>query len=254
MSDNLFSPLPTANQFALGEIQDGPPIPWEATEVLSEAWEKFKANAAILIISTLVIFFASFLINMIVQLPINLITTGIQVVAEDNEALVVLVMVVGAVLGGGIQFLVNAVAMIGLTKMHLAVARGQTADLNMLASGYGRIFTLMGAQLLVGLAVFAGLLFFIIPGVILGYGLAVSQYYAIDSELGAVDCLRRSWEVMDGNKVKLFMTFLLLMIASFFVVIFTCGMGALVAMPMMGITTGIIFTRVTGRTGLPAQE
>jgi hypothetical protein len=31
-------------------------------------------------------------------------------------------------------------------------------------------------------------------------------------------------------------------------------MGALVAMPMMGITTGIIFTRVTGRTGLPAQE
>jgi uncharacterized membrane protein len=199
-----------------------------------------------------VVFFVSFLINMIVQLPLNLITTGVQVVAQDNEALVALVMIVGAILGGGIQFLVNTVAMIGLTKMNLAVARGQTADLNMLATGYGRIFTLMGAQILVGLAIFAGILFFFVPGMILAYGLAVAQYYAIDSELGAVDCLRRSWEVMDGNKAKLFVTFLLLMAAAFFGVIFTCGMGALVAMPMMGLTTAIIFTRVTGRTGLPA--
>ena len=75
MSDNLFSPLPTANPVALGDIQDGSPIPWEATEVVSEAWEKFKANAAILVISTLIVFFGSFIVNMIVQLPLNLITT-----------------------------------------------------------------------------------------------------------------------------------------------------------------------------------
>ncbi len=251
MSDNLFSPLPT-NPTALGDIQDGSPIPWEATEVLSEAWEKFKANAVILIISTLIVFFGSFIINMIVQLPLNLITTGVQVVAQDNEALVMLVVVVGAVLGGGIQVLVNTAAMIGLTRMNLAVARGQTADLNMLTSGYGRFFSVMGTQILVFLAVFAGLVFLFVPGIIIAWGLAMAQLYAIDSELGAVDCLRRSWEVMDGSKIKLFVTFLLLGIASFFVVIFTCGMGALVAMPVMGLTTAIIFTRVTGRTGLPA--
>ena len=252
MSDNLFSPLPTANAVAPGDIQDGTPIPWEATEVLSEAWEKFKANAPILIISTLVVFFASFLVNLIVQLPLNLITTGVQVVAQDNQALVAVVMIVGAILGGGIQFLVNTVAMIGLTKMNLAVARGQAADLNMLTSGYGRFFTVMGTQLLVFLAVFAGIICLFIPGIIIGWGLAMAQLYAIDSELGAVDCLRRSWEVMDGNKVKLFLTFFLLGIASFFAVIFTCGMGALVVMPVIGITTALIFTRVTGRTGLPA--
>lgn len=244
MSDNLYSPLPTLK--ATGDV------PWEMSEVISEAWEKFKNNAAVLIVASLVIFFASFIINFVVQLPINILTTAVQVAAEENEALVAVVVVVGSLLGASIQMVVNTIAMIGMTRLHLAVARGQTADLGMLTSGYGRFLTVLGTQLLVGLAVFAGILFFFVPGMILAMGLAMAQIYAIDSELGPMDCIRRSWEVMDDNKLRFFGTLFVLGFAAAFAVILTCGLGLLVVWPMMGLVTAIIFTRITGRTGAPA--
>ena len=49
-----------------------------------------------------------------------------------------------------------------------------------------------------------GFVLFIIPGIILTFGLAMSSLIVIDTDLGPIDALKKSWSMMKGYKWNYF--------------------------------------------------
>jgi uncharacterized membrane protein len=86
------------------------------------------------------------------------------------------------------------------------------------------------------LAIFVGFIFFIIPGFILSLGLSQAMYLlADDDELGPVEALKESWEMMKGHKTDYFVLGLYFILWSFLCV-FTLGIGFFFLAPYMQVT------------------
>lgn len=67
-----------------------------------------------------------------------------------------------------------------------------------------RWLCILGVAILYGLAVGIGCIFLIVPGIIIALGLSMSTYLAVDTDLGPVDALKKSWEMMKGHKWEYF--------------------------------------------------
>ena len=55
-------------------------------------------------------------------------------------------------------------------------------------------------SLIMSVLIGLGFALFIIPGIILSLGLSMSSLIVIDSDLGPIDALKKSWEIMKGYK------------------------------------------------------
>jgi hypothetical protein len=63
----------------------------------------------------------------------------------------------------------------------------------------------LGNWILFVLAVFVGLLLFIVPGVIAAIGLCFAPYLVVDRARGPVEALKESWDLTKGHKWQLFL-------------------------------------------------
>jgi len=82
----------------------------------------------------------------------------------------------------------------GLIKMQLEAVAGKQPDAWLcFKKGLSKVIPFVIMALLAALAIFFGLLFFIIPGLILIRGLTLSAYYLIDKNLGPTDALKQSF-------------------------------------------------------------
>src|SRR5262249_40514741 len=68
---------------------------------------------------------------------------------------------------------------------------------------------LLGASLLVGMALFVGTLFLIVPGIILYFGFTFVAPVVVLERSDAVGALGRSWKLATGRKGKIFLVFLI---------------------------------------------
>lgn len=107
---------------------------------------------------------------------------------------------------GGIGgFIITGPMSVGLVIFSLALSRGQDARLPQIFEGFQKFGVALGAYLLMVLFVFLWTLLLIIPGIIAQY--AYSQVFYIIAEepgIGPLQAIRKSKEMMRGNKWKLF--------------------------------------------------
>jgi len=209
------------------------PQHWEIGPTLSRSWELFKANAGILIGSVAVIAVASGIFSGIGQ--------GIQALAQQagEDA----AMAVAGVLSFGIGILswaVQTFLTLGFVRLMLHVVRGEPAQFGDLFSGTPVIVTGLVAGLLVGLATLAGTCLLIVPGIIAALGLMFVNWVVIDQGLGPVEALKESWRLTSGEKGGLFL-WALVMCGVVLVGVLACCVGVLVAGPVVGLGTTIIY-------------
>jgi uncharacterized membrane protein len=111
---------------------------------------------------------------------------------------------VGCLAGIG-SLLIEGPLLLGLALIFLALSRAQPAEAGMVFNGFNRFGTALGAYLLMTIFVFLWLLLFIIPGIIASYRYAMTFFILADHpELGPLQAISRSKEMMRGNKGKLF--------------------------------------------------
>lgn len=87
----------------------------------------------------------------------------------------------------------------------LALSRNQNPKFEQIFGGFNRFGTALGTYLLVLLFIILWMLLLIIPGIIAG--LSYSQTFYIlseDKSIGAMDAIKKSKEMMYGNRWKLF--------------------------------------------------
>lgn len=133
-----------------------------------------------------------------------------ELVGNDAVFSQVIRVLLGVVLTVGVigilySFLVGNVIRVGLAKLRLSAYRQEnfrTEDLFSAFKQYGRC---VGTMALYTLFVTLGTILFIIPGIIVAYGLyEVPFLLAEDPSLSGMDAIRRSWNDMKGHKGELF--------------------------------------------------
>jgi uncharacterized membrane protein len=184
-------------------------------------------------------------------LPAGIVYGGVVVMmqvmaSEIDPDMLGIVASSGMGLAGLLAALVGAYMAGGYINLSLKAARGQPTTFGDVFSG-GRFlgrFIVMG--ILGYIAVLLGTLLCFVPGVIVGLGISLAGFLIVDQDLGAVDALKRSWEITKGHKVSIFL-FQLIGIAVVLAGYLACVIGVyLVSIPMTLVGATYMYLRIKG--------
>lgn len=139
--------------------------------------------------------------------------------------------------------------MAGVAYFFLKISRGQDVVIGDIFNGF-RVFSRnMVAGLMLCISMYVGYMLFIVPGLILTLMFAqVLFILAEDDTIGAVDAIKKSVKIMEGNKRKLlglmskFLAFILLPLLLLFAIVTFVGLSNL----FNGLGYGSLLTLVSG--------
>lgn len=101
--------------------------------------------------------------------------------------------------------LVEGSLLLGLALFFLALARAEHYDVGLVFGGFNRFGNALAAYLLMNIFIFLWTLLFIIPGIIAYFRYAMTFFILADCpQIDSLEAIRRSKEMMRGNKGKLF--------------------------------------------------
>ena len=221
----------TAYAQSAGEIT---PTRIDLEDIFSRTWRIYKEQWG----ACLAAFVVVFAINMVLRGPIIF----MQMAFDGNDGALVLLNLANIVV-------ILVVVWINLGQMlyFLKIARGQPAELSDLFTGGPYYLRVLGAGILFGLIVVCGYVLLIIPGIILGLMLSQFAYVILDRNVGVMDSLSISKDLMVGNKLTLFLISLVGSVISFVIILLTCGVGILAVAPFMTLLAPVIYLGVSGQ-------
>ncbi len=111
----------------------------------------------------------------------------------------------------------------GVAYVYLQLIRGEKFDVSSLFEGFrSNYINVILANLLTSAIVIAGIIFFIIPGIIFACKLAFVPYLVMDKKMETVEAVKTSWEMTNGHTATIFLMGLLaipIVIAGFLMLI-----------------------------------
>lgn len=150
--------------------------------------------------------------------------------------------------GGLLGLLIAGPLYVGFSIFFLAVIRAR-GEVGQVVAGFQRFGPCLGAYLLMVLFILLWTLLLIIPGIIMSYAYMMTFFVlADDPQVGAREALRRSVEMMRGNKWKLFCLYFRFLGWALLAML-TCGIGFLWLMPYMQTATAHFYEDVKPRAG-----
>lgn len=163
-------------------------------ECFSFAWQTFRSRPWIFIQAGLLLF----LINM----AVNLVQTLLEMGAESTGGLIVSVIAfISAIIGVAVSFLISMGEAAFFLRSHDDVSAVSLRTL----WNPTPFWKFVGVSLLTGICILVGLVFLIVPGIILGILFMFVGYLVIEEKLGPIDAMKRSIELTKGNRVQLFL-------------------------------------------------
>lgn len=234
-------------------------------EVFNRTWTVFVDRWLWVLGAALIVFFVGFGLSFLVGFVLA--AVGL---AAQNQAAFMTFRVIGQIIGNVIQLWLN----IGMTIFLLGVVRGEEPKLGLLFAG-GRyllsiilcsvlmaLIILGPATLVAGVCYAAGLspltilvcflVLFLVPGIIpFAWMFLQAQPLIVDRNMGVIEALTVSRQVMAGNKLTVF---LILLVATFVGILFsivTCFFGfPIVFFLYMPVLYIVIYFGVTGQPTL----
>ncbi|MEO8108086.1 MAG: hypothetical protein ABI720_12290, partial [Actinomycetes bacterium] len=140
---------------------------------------------------------------------------------------------------------VSLIVAMGLIRAGLAVVDGRTPEVGMLFHTDNFVPYLV-ASILVGLSVGIGLIFCIIPGLILGFLFAFYGYAIVDGRVDdGIEAMKTSWSLVSSNVGQLLLLFILVILINIGGALL-CGIGLLFTYPLTAIAIAYAWRRVSG--------
>lgn len=139
----------------------------------------------------------------------------------------ILYAVILALLIGIFFYILGRIIEVGYMKFNLDLYGGREAEIQTLFGQFSNWKTIVVSNILRDFYEFVGLLLLIIPGIIIGYNYAMTDYILVEHpEMSATEAMKCSKEMMYGNRYRLF-CLELSFIGWIIVCIFTMGIGNL---------------------------
>lgn len=102
-----------------------------------------------------------------------------------------------------ISMVISLLVQIGIMKIILELYDGKPLNFSNLYSQSSLILRYLGASILYGLMVIAGLIFFIIPGIYLAIKFQFYSFLIVDKNMGIMDSFKKSEDMTQGVKMNL---------------------------------------------------
>jgi uncharacterized membrane protein len=224
---------------------------WSPTEAYSYAWtlvtKRFGQVAVPIVIGGVVTgLIVGVLYALFVFAPQMLVQQGVV----DSSIAAVLTLLASSVFG--ICYLAVLSYMLGgFHTVALKAVRGQPTTASDAFSGGKYMLTCFVGLIVFEIVTGIGYLLCVVPGVILACGLWFWAFCVVDQGLGGVDALKKSWEMTKGQKMNIFVFFLLS------IVVYIAGYIAcvlpvlLISAPMILVASAWIYLRLKGEPIAP---
>jgi uncharacterized membrane protein len=197
-------------------------------EAIGYGWNSYWKNIGSLLVITLVIVAVNIAFSVIAF-----------VVGQDSLALQYLVNFIGWLVGTLLAF--------GLIRASLEVTRGQSPDVGDLfkTPGWGSYIL---ASILFGISVVFGLIFCIVPGIIIAIGWGLYGFIICENpDTSPMDALSRSWEMTKGRRGDLFVLALAL-IGINLVGALLCGIGLIFTYGISAMAAAYVYRSLNGQS------
>jgi len=189
-------------------------------------WDKFIANVGQVLIAVLVLF----AVNVVLSILGRLVSDSLIVIWVFSLASWVISMIIGA----------------GIVRFALDITEGKQLNPATLLTPH-KLGEVIVASLLIGVLTFVGLILCVLPGLAVMYFTAFTLYFLMDRpELGAIDAIKASFDFTKNNAGSVIIWFLL-SIATWFVGALLCGIGLIVAIPVVLIGTAYTYKTLNGQ-------
>ena len=133
---------------------------------------------------------------------------------------------------------------VGLAMWSLDVAQGNEPRLERIFDGFKSFVNPLVAYILMSVLIGAGIVFLIIPGIIIALGLSQTFFIiAEDPETDGIKALQQSWNIMKGYKTAYLMLCLRYFLLSILCVL-TLGFGFLFLAPYVQVTNANFYLKI----------
>ncbi|MDD2679933.1 MAG: hypothetical protein PHO03_03960 [Candidatus Omnitrophica bacterium] len=145
-----------------------------------------------------------------------------------------------------LAYLVNMILTLGLTRIGLKIYAGENFDVSELFGSYSLFLKYFLATILYILAVCAGLVLLIIPGIIIGLRLSQYTYLIVDKGMAPVDALKASLALTKGNAFNLYL-FWFVLLGVIILGILVLIVGVIVAFPVTILANIFVYRYLEAR-------
>ena len=159
--------------------------------------------------------------------------------------------------GNGVPLLgliISGPMAVGFAIFSLNIARNEEAKLEQIFDGFKNFGNTVGAYILMVIFIMLWMLLLIIPGIVMA--IAYSQTFFIlaeDKEIGPMEALKKSRDMMDGYKWKYFEMSLMFFGLSLLCIL-TLGIGFLWLVPFMQVSYANFYDDLKGEFVLEENE
>ncbi|GGC72950.1 hypothetical protein GCM10011410_27530 [Hoyosella rhizosphaerae] len=202
---------------------------------MSFAWGRFRDNVG----TWLAFMLISIAASLLVVFPMSLVFFA---PVADSGSGTALVLTLGAA-GVALIVLVGMLLQAALVRAALAESAQDRPSLR----HFGRIRNLSQALLamaIVAVLTFAGLLLFVLPGLLVAFFSMFAVHFAVDQNLSAIDAIKSSWRAVGANVGPLLLLVLVLYLINLAGALILIGF--LVTVPVAAIAVALAYRRVTG--------
>jgi len=224
---------PTA--FRQNQAANGP-RDWTIGEVIGVGWQATKRNPLPLIGGFALII----IINQGIQ---SVMQSALGLGGDPTDPM--------AAITGTLAFMPIAIVLgiyftIGQFRVALAAARGEEIQFARFFSGFDRLLPGIIVSIIMYIGIAVGLMFLIIPGIIISLAWSMVLPLLSDSKAGITEMLSESWNSTKGQRGKIFL-FYFACAGVALLGLLALGVGILVAIPVIMIAMAEVYMCVTGR-------
>jgi uncharacterized membrane protein len=215
----------------------------------SYGWHKFRTNLGPILIAALALLAVLAVIQIIQFAVTGGSDTSFEIdpttgELESTDSGLLGGSIIASLFFGGLSILAQMVIQTGIIKGSIDLTKGRSISLGSMFSGinWGQVIV---ASLLVSVATMVGLVLCILPGIVVWFLTSFTLYFIVDKSMSAIDAIRASVSFAIAHAGTLIL-FFLACIAAYIVGALLCGVGLLVAIPVVLIATAYTYRTLQG--------
>lgn len=144
-------------------------------------------------------------------------------------------------------FFVSPAFNLAFVAIYLKIARGGKVVFNELFDGFSYFWGAFKINFLISLFTLLWSLLFVVPGIIKGYSYSMAMYiYSENRNMGALEAINKSKEIMEGHKMDLFVLELSF-IGWYLLSMITFGIALIYVLPYAETTVANFYLAISGQ-------
>lgn len=144
-------------------------------------------------------------------------------------------------------FVVTMIVHLGAVKISLKYRDGENVEFANMFDSFGILAVFMVAAVVTDFAVGFGLLFLIVPGIIIAVRFCLYPFLIVDKELGPIEAIQRSIHLTRGVGVDLFL-FALSCVGINILGVIAFGVGLFVSLPVTALAAAHVYRHLNPRS------